>query len=91
MIWDDSQVGYRFHGSTGQINCLFLSGQEKTKQNRETLLDPTELLQTSLNLINDTCKVFTPSGLKQPKHWMVPGLFINTYTNEKKKRNEVRK
>lgn len=46
MIRDDSQVGYRFHGRTGQMNCLFLSGQEKQKTKTENLLDPTELLQT---------------------------------------------
>lgn len=73
MIGDDSQLGYRFHGRTGQINCLFLSGQEKKKNEH-----------TSLNLMNDTCKVFTPSGLKQPKHRTVPGLFIKTL---KKKNN----
>lgn len=81
MIWDDSQVGYRFHGRTGQMNCLFLSGQEKKKKKTKTenLLDPTELLQThQLIWFKDTWKVFTPSGLEQPKHWMVPGLFRKT-------------
>lgn len=36
MIWDDSQVGYRFHGRTGQMNCLFLSGQEEKKQKQKS-------------------------------------------------------
>lgn len=63
----------------------------KKKQNRKPAGSDRIASDTSLNLIKDTCKVSTPSGPKQPKHWMVPGLFVKMYTNLKKKVNEVRK
>lgn len=87
LRWQSGWLPFPWQHWSNQLFIPVRSGKNKTKQRNAAGSDRIAS-DTSHNLINDTCKVFTPSGLKQPKHWMVPGLFINTYTNEEKKEKE---